>query len=189
MSNNYAAGQNDVRPWGEWTVLDAGPGYVVKRIRVTPGGILSLQRHRHRAEEWTVVTGVARVTLGQRQFDLPPANPCISTQATSTELRTAAWKTLSLSKSRPARSCRKMTSSALRTATAGARSVCSPPDNARGNQGPRMQRLMTVTARAVYSSHFTTHRFHYPNASPNSPCVCKRNDHAALGVRETGPPT
>jgi mannose-6-phosphate isomerase-like protein (cupin superfamily) len=71
MSNNYAAGQNDVRPWGEWTVLDAGPGYVVKRIRVTPGGILSLQRHRHRAEEWTVVAGVARVTLGQRQFDLP----------------------------------------------------------------------------------------------------------------------
>ena len=70
MSNSYAAGQNDVRPWGDWTVLDAGPGYVVKRIRVTPGGILSLQRHRHRAEEWTVVAGVARVTLGQRQFDL-----------------------------------------------------------------------------------------------------------------------
>ena len=71
MSNSYAAGQDDVRPWGDWTVLDAGPGYVVKRIRVTPGGILSLQRHRHRAEEWTVVAGVARVTLGQRQFDLP----------------------------------------------------------------------------------------------------------------------
>ena len=70
MSNSYAAGQNDVRPWGDWTVLDAGPGYVVKRIRVRPGGILSLQRHRHRAEEWTVVGGVARVTLGQRQFDL-----------------------------------------------------------------------------------------------------------------------
>ena len=71
MSNSYAAGQNDVRPWGDWTVLDAGPGYVVKRIRVRPGGILSLQRHRHRAEEWTVVAGVARVTLGQRQFVLP----------------------------------------------------------------------------------------------------------------------
>jgi mannose-1-phosphate guanylyltransferase/mannose-6-phosphate isomerase len=59
-----------VRPWGDWTVLDAGSGYVVKRIRVTPGGILSLQRHRHRAEEWTVVAGVAQVTLDQRQFDL-----------------------------------------------------------------------------------------------------------------------
>ena len=33
MSNSYAAGQNDVRPWGDWTVLDVGPGYVVKRIR------------------------------------------------------------------------------------------------------------------------------------------------------------
>ena len=72
MSNSYAAGQSDVRPWGDWTVLDVGPGYVVKRLRVIPGGILSLQRHRHRAEEWTVVTGVARVTLGECQFDLSP---------------------------------------------------------------------------------------------------------------------
>jgi len=68
--NHYAAGQRDTRPWGDWEVLDAGPGYVVKRIRVSPGGILSLQRHRHRSEDWTVVAGVGRVTLGERQFDL-----------------------------------------------------------------------------------------------------------------------
>ena len=51
-------------------VLDAGPGYVVKRIRVKPGGVLSLQRHKHRAEDWTIVAGRARVTLGARVFDL-----------------------------------------------------------------------------------------------------------------------
>ena len=49
MINTYAAGQSDSRPWGDWTVLDAGPGYAVKRLRVRPDGVLSLQRHRHRA--------------------------------------------------------------------------------------------------------------------------------------------
>ncbi len=70
QSQSYAAGQHDSRPWGDWTVLDCGPGYVVKRIRVIPGGILSLQRHRHRAEEWVIVAGEARVTRGTQQFDL-----------------------------------------------------------------------------------------------------------------------
>jgi mannose-6-phosphate isomerase-like protein (cupin superfamily) len=50
------------RPWGEYCVIDQGEGYKVKRICVRPGGRLSLQRHRQRAEHWFVVTGVARVT-------------------------------------------------------------------------------------------------------------------------------
>ncbi len=64
MINDYAAGQRDTRPWGDWEVLDAAPGYAVKRIRVSPGGRLSLQKHEHRAEHWVVVEGVARVTVG-----------------------------------------------------------------------------------------------------------------------------
>jgi mannose-6-phosphate isomerase-like protein (cupin superfamily) len=64
LVNDYAAGQRDLRPWGDWEVLDAGPGYAVKRIRVSPGGRLSLQKHQHRAEHWVVVAGVARVTVG-----------------------------------------------------------------------------------------------------------------------------
>ncbi len=68
--NDYAAGQSDSRPWGEWAVIDAGPGFAVKRIRVTPGGILSLQRHQHRAEIWTVVAGTARVTRNDQTFDV-----------------------------------------------------------------------------------------------------------------------
>ena len=67
----YATGQSDSRPWGDWTVLDCGPGFVVKRIRVAPGGRLSLQRHQHRAEQWTVVAGTARVTVDSVQYDVP----------------------------------------------------------------------------------------------------------------------
>jgi len=68
----YAAGDTDTRPWGRWTVLEAGPGYAVKRIEVVPGGRLSLQRHRHRAEQWVVVAGAALVTLDAVQFELLP---------------------------------------------------------------------------------------------------------------------
>lgn len=68
--NDYAAGQSDTRPWGDWAVIDAGPGFTVKRIRVTPGGILSLQRHQHRQEQWTIVAGSARVTRNTETIDL-----------------------------------------------------------------------------------------------------------------------
>jgi mannose-6-phosphate isomerase-like protein (cupin superfamily) len=68
----YTAGDSDRRPWGRWTVLEAGPGYAVKRIEVNPGGRLSLQRHRFRAEQWVVVAGTALVTLDEAQFELAP---------------------------------------------------------------------------------------------------------------------
>lgn len=53
------------RPWGRYTVMDEGPGFKVKRIVVDAGKKLSLQVHQHRAEHWVVVTGTARVTIGQ----------------------------------------------------------------------------------------------------------------------------
>ncbi len=52
------------RPWGYYESLDIGERYQVKRIVVTPGGKLSLQKHRHRAEHWVVVKGTAEVTIG-----------------------------------------------------------------------------------------------------------------------------
>lgn len=52
------------RPWGSYRVIDAGPGFLVKRITVKPRSKLSLQYHHHRAEHWIVVDGVATVTCG-----------------------------------------------------------------------------------------------------------------------------
>ncbi|MBP3347072.1 MAG: phosphomannose isomerase type II C-terminal cupin domain [Alphaproteobacteria bacterium] len=68
MVNLYARGQKDTRPWGTWEVIDAGDGYCVKKICVTPGNILSLQLHHHRAEHWIIVSGEALVTLGDDKF-------------------------------------------------------------------------------------------------------------------------
>lgn len=56
------------RPWGSYDAIDDGDRFQVKRIRVAPGGRLSLQMHHHRAEHWIVVTGTARVTRGDEVF-------------------------------------------------------------------------------------------------------------------------
>jgi len=52
------------RPWGYYQSIDHGARYQVKRIVVTPGRRLSLQKHYHRAEHWIVVKGTAEVTCG-----------------------------------------------------------------------------------------------------------------------------
>ncbi len=50
------------RPWGFYERLLHGERFQVKRIVVTPGHKLSLQKHFHRAEHWVVVNGTALVT-------------------------------------------------------------------------------------------------------------------------------
>jgi mannose-1-phosphate guanylyltransferase/mannose-6-phosphate isomerase len=58
------------RPWGSYEGIDSGARFQVKRLSVKPGAQLSLQMHHHRAEHWVVVKGTARVTCGERVFDL-----------------------------------------------------------------------------------------------------------------------
>jgi mannose-1-phosphate guanylyltransferase/mannose-6-phosphate isomerase len=58
------------RPWGYYDSLAKGPNYQVKHIMVKPGARLSLQKHRHRAEHWVVVSGEALVVNGDREITL-----------------------------------------------------------------------------------------------------------------------
>ena len=58
------------RPWGTYTVLEEGKRFKIKRIVVKPQASLSLQMHHHRSEHWIVVSGMARVTNGEREFML-----------------------------------------------------------------------------------------------------------------------
>jgi len=64
------------RPWGWYETVSEVAGYKIKRIHVTPGQQISLQKHARRAEHWVVVQGVARVTLGDQVFDLPTGGHC-----------------------------------------------------------------------------------------------------------------
>ena len=58
------------RPWGSYDSIDSDEGFQVKRLIVNSGAVLSLQKHAHRAEHWTVVRGTARITLDDKEFDL-----------------------------------------------------------------------------------------------------------------------
>lgn len=58
------------RPWGKYDSIDKGERYQVKRITVKPGAKLSVQKHKHRAEHWVVVSGKALVTKGEETFIL-----------------------------------------------------------------------------------------------------------------------
>lgn len=59
----------NIRPWGRYDILEDAPTHKVKRITVNPGGRLSYQRHRQRAEYWVVVYGCARFTLDDVDSD------------------------------------------------------------------------------------------------------------------------
>ena len=56
------------RPWGSYSVLEDAEDCKVKRLVVKPGQVLSLQMHHRRAEHWTVVSGIAKVRLGDKEF-------------------------------------------------------------------------------------------------------------------------
>lgn len=67
-------GTEERRPWGYYEVLCDEPDHKVKRIVVWPGKRLSLQRHQHRAEHWTVVQGEPIVTVDDEDFPLRPGD-------------------------------------------------------------------------------------------------------------------
>ena len=58
------------RQWGSYTVLETGDRYKIKRIVVHPGAKLSHQMHHHRSEHWVVVAGTARVTSGDKIYNV-----------------------------------------------------------------------------------------------------------------------
>ncbi|MFN9621378.1 MAG: phosphomannose isomerase type II C-terminal cupin domain [Cyanobacteriota bacterium] len=51
------------RPWGWYETLCEGEGYLVKRLWLSPGQRISLQRHHHRCEHWVVVHGEGSLIL------------------------------------------------------------------------------------------------------------------------------
>jgi mannose-1-phosphate guanylyltransferase/mannose-1-phosphate guanylyltransferase/mannose-6-phosphate isomerase len=60
------------RPWGWYKTLNTGPGFHVNRITLHAGGRVSLRRHRHAAQHWMIVDGIAQVTLEDQQHTLNP---------------------------------------------------------------------------------------------------------------------
>ncbi len=58
------------RPWGYYQILSDASDHKVKRIVVEPGGSLSLQRHKKRAEHWYAVAGAGKAIIDGRDYSL-----------------------------------------------------------------------------------------------------------------------
>ncbi|MCD8377492.1 MAG: mannose-1-phosphate guanylyltransferase/mannose-6-phosphate isomerase [Candidatus Gastranaerophilales bacterium] len=62
------------RPWGFYTVLAQGDGFLTKMIHVNPAQKLSVQSHNHRSEHWVVLSGMAKVVLEGKEHILSPGH-------------------------------------------------------------------------------------------------------------------
>ena len=60
------------RPWGKYTNLFEGKGFLMKELHVKPKGLLSLQKHYHRSEHWLITQGIAKITLNKKIFFKKP---------------------------------------------------------------------------------------------------------------------
>lgn len=70
----YKVHKTVYRPWGYYTVLGEGKGFLTKMIQVNPGQKLSVQSHNHRSEHWVVLEGTAKVVLEGKEHILSPGH-------------------------------------------------------------------------------------------------------------------
>ena len=72
--NTHLVHKTVYRPWGYYTVLAQGNGFLTKMIQVNPGQKLSVQSHNHRSEHWVVLEGMAKVLLEGKEHILSPGH-------------------------------------------------------------------------------------------------------------------
>ena len=72
--NTHLVHKTVYRPWGYYTVLAEGKGFLTKMIQVNPGQKLSVQSHNHRSEHWVILEGMAKVVLEGKEHILSPGH-------------------------------------------------------------------------------------------------------------------
>ena len=65
-------GRTVYKPWGKFTTLEVRDKFIVKTLTINPNKRLSLQKHLHRSEHWTVVSGTALIRKDNEEFLLRP---------------------------------------------------------------------------------------------------------------------
>jgi mannose-1-phosphate guanylyltransferase/mannose-6-phosphate isomerase len=56
------------RPWGNYKNFFKGENFLLKELTVNKKSSISLQKHHHRAEHWTVISGRPKITIGKKVF-------------------------------------------------------------------------------------------------------------------------
>lgn len=72
--NTHLIHKTVYRPWGFYTVIAQGKGFLSKIIHVNTGQKLSVQSHNHRSEHWVVLSGIAKVILEGKEHLLTPGH-------------------------------------------------------------------------------------------------------------------
>ena len=56
------------RPWGKYINLFRGKNFLIKELTINSKSSISLQKHYHRSEHWTVIQGKPRISLNKKKF-------------------------------------------------------------------------------------------------------------------------
>tara|TARA_Y100000590_G_scaffold182667_1_gene208169 strand:- start:16199 stop:17404 length:1206 start_codon:yes stop_codon:yes gene_type:complete len=56
------------RPWGKYINLFSGKGFLIKELIINPNSSISLQKHFHRSERWTIISGKPKITINKNKF-------------------------------------------------------------------------------------------------------------------------
>ncbi len=72
--NTHLVHKTVYRPWGFYTVIAQGQGFLTKIIHVNPGQKLSVQSHNFRSEHWVILSGTAKVVLEGKELILSPGH-------------------------------------------------------------------------------------------------------------------
>ena len=67
-SSNLIKKNTFFRPWGFYRNFFRGEKFLLKEITINKNSSISLQKHYHRAENWTVTEGRPKITIGRKTF-------------------------------------------------------------------------------------------------------------------------
>ncbi|HAR35969.1 MAG TPA: mannose-6-phosphate isomerase [Acidobacteria bacterium] len=79
--------QEEERPWGKFRSYPHRLASSLKIITVNPGGLLSLQYHRHRSEYWIILDAGLEITLGSKTWQPQPGEEIFIPAGTPHRLR------------------------------------------------------------------------------------------------------
>ena len=56
------------RPWGLYKNYFRGDKFLLKELTINSKSSISLQKHYHRSEHWTITAGKPKITIGNKVF-------------------------------------------------------------------------------------------------------------------------
>jgi len=66
--NNTIKKNTFFRPWGNYKNFFRGEKFLLKELTINKKSSISLQKHYHRSEHWTIMEGRPKITIGKKVF-------------------------------------------------------------------------------------------------------------------------